>query len=72
MIEVRDLWKDCGEGPVIRGLTFTVEAGEVHGLLGPNGAGKTTTVKCIVGLLRADRGTIRVGGRCPTTGASGS
>jgi ABC-2 type transport system ATP-binding protein len=63
LIEVRDLWKDFGEGPVIRGLTFTVEAGEVHGLLGPNGAGKTTTVKCIVGLLRADRGTIRVGGR---------
>ena len=63
LIEVRDLWKDFGEGPVVKGLTFTVEAGEIHGLLGPNGAGKTTTVKCVVGLLRADRGTVRVGGR---------
>ncbi|MEM2269942.1 MAG: ABC transporter ATP-binding protein, partial [Nitrososphaerota archaeon] len=63
IIEVTDLWKDFGEGPVVRGLSFTVEAGEVHGLLGPNGAGKTTTVKCVVGLLRPDRGAIRVAGR---------
>ncbi|MEM0374776.1 MAG: ABC transporter ATP-binding protein [Nitrososphaerota archaeon] len=63
IIEVTDLWKDFGEGPVVRGLSFTVEAGEVHGLLGPNGAGKTTTVKCVVGLLRPDRGSIRVAGR---------
>ncbi len=43
-------------------LSFDVRRGEVFGLLGPNGAGKTTTLKMIVGLLKPDRGSIRVFG----------
>lgn len=45
-----------------RSITFGIRAGEIFGLLGPNGAGKTTTVKMISGLVRPDRGTVRIDG----------
>ncbi|MGD0018572.1 MAG: ABC transporter ATP-binding protein [Candidatus Limnocylindrales bacterium] len=49
--------------PANDGVNLTVEAGQVYGLLGHNGAGKTTLVNQIVGLLRPDRGSIRIDGR---------
>jgi ABC-2 type transport system ATP-binding protein len=49
--------------PVLKGITFAVEEGEVFGYLGPNGAGKTTTIKCLLGLIFPDAGTIRLFGR---------
>lgn len=45
------------------GLHLEVEEGTVLGLLGPNGAGKTTTFELLAGFTRADRGTVRYGGR---------
>ena len=48
-IEVRDLEKSYGQVAAVRGLSFSVEQGEVFGLLGPNGAGKTTTVEILEG-----------------------
>ena len=48
---------------VLKGISFSVEAGEVFGYLGPNGAGKTTTIKCALGLIFPDAGTIRLFGR---------
>jgi len=63
ILEIEGLWKYYGDALAVAGLNLRVLRGEVHGLLGPNGAGKTTTVKCIVGLLKPDRGTIQVGGR---------
>ena len=48
---------------VIKGLTISIERGEVVGLLGPNGAGKTTAFYMIVGLLRCDRGKIVLNGK---------
>lgn len=45
-----------------RDITFGIRPGEIFGLLGPNGAGKTTTVKMVSGLVRPDRGTVRVDG----------
>jgi ABC-2 type transport system ATP-binding protein len=46
----------------VRGLTFSVEAGEFFGLLGPNGAGKSTTLGCITTLVRPTSGRILVDG----------
>ena len=37
---------------------ISVRTGEVHGFLGPNGAGKTTTIRVLLGLLRADAGSV--------------
>ena len=48
---------------VIKGLSISIESGEVVGLLGPNGAGKTTAFYMIVGLLRCDRGKIVLNGK---------
>jgi ABC-2 type transport system ATP-binding protein len=49
----------------VRGLSFSVQEGEVFGLLGPNGAGKTTTVEILEGMRTPDRGTARVCGLDP-------
>jgi ABC-2 type transport system ATP-binding protein len=46
----------------VRGISFTVEAGEFFGLLGPNGAGKSTTLGCITTLVRPTSGRILVDG----------
>jgi lipopolysaccharide export system ATP-binding protein len=48
---------------VVHDASFHVQQGEVVGLLGPNGAGKTTCFRMVVGLTRADAGTVRLGGR---------
>jgi len=51
--------------PAVEDLTVTLWPGTVVGLLGPNGAGKTTAVRMVVGLMRPDRGKVRVFGRDP-------
>ncbi|MGW5645861.1 ABC transporter ATP-binding protein [Saccharopolyspora sp. NPDC003752] len=65
IIEVGGLRKSYGGRPVVDGVDFTVEAGEIFGILGPNGAGKTTTVECIEGLRTPDAGKVRVAGLDP-------
>lgn len=59
-IEVCSLRKSFGKYEALRGLDLEVERGEVHGFLGPNGAGKSTTIRVLLGLLRADGGTVRL------------
>jgi ABC-2 type transport system ATP-binding protein len=59
-ISISELVKTFGAVPALDGLDLDVTAGEVHGLLGPNGAGKSTTIRIVLGLLRHDRGRIRV------------
>ncbi|MCE5344188.1 MAG: ABC transporter ATP-binding protein [Eubacteriales bacterium] len=56
------LRKSFGDKAVIHDLSLAVPKGSVYGFLGPNGAGKTTTMKMILGLLKADAGTITVCG----------
>ncbi|MFE1361669.1 MULTISPECIES: ABC transporter ATP-binding protein [Streptomyces] len=65
IIEVSGLRKRYGGRPVVDGVTFSVDEGEIFGILGPNGAGKTTTVECVEGLRVPDEGQIRVGGLDP-------
>ena len=62
LIEVKNLKKSYGAIHAVRGISFTVERGEVVGFLGPNGAGKSTTMKLIAGHLRADHGKASVAG----------
>jgi ABC-2 type transport system ATP-binding protein len=59
-LEVRDLRKSFGAFAALRGVTFSVEPGEVFGYLGPNGAGKTTTLRVILGLVRPDAGSATI------------
>ena len=61
------LWKRLGGRDILRSVSLEVHAGEVVGLLGPNGAGKTTTFYAIVGLIRPDRGSVRLNGADITT-----
>ncbi len=62
MIEVTDLRKSYGETEALRGISFSIQRGEVVGLLGPNGAGKTTAIKILVGYLLPSAGTASVAG----------
>ena len=62
MLRLQGLRKSYGSFTALHGLDLHVEAGEILALLGPNGAGKSTTVKCVVGLLRPDAGSVIIDG----------
>jgi len=64
-IEIAGLHKAFGRTQALDGLDLRVDAGSVHGFLGPNGAGKSTTIRVLLGLLRADSGTVRLLGGDP-------
>jgi ABC-2 type transport system ATP-binding protein len=65
VIDISGLYKSFGRTRALDGLDLSVRPGEVHGFLGPNGSGKTTTIRVLLGLLRADAGTVRVLGGDP-------
>lgn len=69
-IETRGLTKRFGDFTAVDDLDLTVTKGQVHGFLGPNGAGKSTTIRTLLGLYRADSGTVRVLGDDPATRAA--
>lgn len=62
LIEINDLRHSYKRQPALRGVTFTVNSGSIHGFVGPNGAGKTTTLKILSTLLRPQHGQVRVFG----------
>lgn len=62
MIEVSNLVKEYGEHTAVKGITFTVQKGEILGFLGPNGAGKTTTMRMLTGALAPTSGTAKIAG----------
>jgi ABC-2 type transport system ATP-binding protein len=68
-IEIIGLRKAFGKTAALDGLDLSVATGEVHGFLGPNGAGKTTTIRILLGLLRADGGSVALLGGDPWTQA---
>ena len=63
VLEVDGLRKRYGDNEVVRGLSFTIRRGDCFGLLGPNGAGKTTTLRCCLGLIDPDGGSITMVGQ---------
>jgi len=65
MIETIDVNKRFGAVQALGGVTLTARDGEITALLGPNGAGKTTLLRLLVGLLKRDHGSIKVGGIDP-------
>jgi ABC-2 type transport system ATP-binding protein len=68
-VAVRGLRKRYGDHEALRGIDFTIDAGEVFGLLGPNGAGKTTTVEILEGYRTRDDGEVEVLGVDPERAA---
>ena len=68
VLECVELGKSYGGGFALEGLTLGLEEGRVLGLLGPNGSGKTTLIKLIAGLIRPERGAVRVCGEAPGRG----
>jgi Cu-processing system ATP-binding protein len=62
MIQVRGVRKRFGALQVLEAVDLTIRPGRVTAVVGPNGAGKTTLIKCVLGLTRADAGTITVDG----------
>jgi ABC-2 type transport system ATP-binding protein len=68
-IRLREIRKSYRAGfwlrrtPVLKGISLSVERGEIHGFLGPNGAGKTTTLKILTSLVHPDGGDVSILGR---------
>ena len=63
MLEVKDLVISYGKIKAVKGISFSVDEGEVVTLIGTNGAGKTTTLRTISGLMRPSAGSIRFQGK---------
>ena len=62
LLEVARLHAHYAHAPVLQGVSFTVDAGEIVSVFGRNGAGKTTTLRTIMGWLRPSAGTITFDG----------
>jgi ABC-2 type transport system ATP-binding protein len=62
-MELIDVKKSIGNKEIIKGLSFTIQKGEVFGFIGPNGAGKTTTIRMMVGLMQLSDGDVRILGK---------
>ncbi|MCX7547276.1 ABC transporter ATP-binding protein [Xanthomarina sp. F1114] len=60
MIEIKNLHKKFGKNQVLSGLDLEIGEGGIFAVLGPNGSGKTTLIKCLLGMVIPDKGTISV------------
>ena len=71
IVQIHDLVRTYGHHQALKGVSLTLEKGTVLGLVGQNGAGKTTIIKHILGLLRAESGSVRVFGKDPVADPPG-
>src|SRR5262249_47469383 len=62
LLDCRELWKAFGGIQALRGVSLSVQSGEIVGLVGPNGSGKTTLINVISGHYHADGGRVHLGG----------
>ncbi|HCM74869.1 MAG TPA: ABC transporter ATP-binding protein, partial [Cytophagales bacterium] len=63
VIEIKDLYKSFGNNHVLRGFDFILNEGENVAVLGKSGSGKSVLIKCIIGLIKIDRGQMNVLGQ---------
>lgn len=61
-LEATDIHKQFGDEQVLRGIDLKIDQGEIVGILGPSGAGKTTLVKCLIGILALNAGSVTING----------
>ena len=59
-VEVKNLVKNFGTTKAVKGISFTIDKGEIFGLIGPNGAGKTTALRVVSTLLQINSGEVRI------------
>jgi len=69
VIDIKNLWFSFNGEPVLQNVNFALHHKEFLAMIGPNGGGKTTLLKLILGLLKADRGDIRILGQNPRQAA---
>lgn len=60
IIAIKNLYKSFGENKILKGITLSVNKGEDLVILGRSGSGKSVTIKCLVGLVEADKGNIKI------------
>lgn len=64
-VEMKGVWFSYDRTTVLKDVTLTLKQGDFLGIIGPNGGGKTTILKLLLGVLKPDRGTIRILGEAP-------
>src|SRR5947207_5979046 len=67
VVAISELTRRFGAKTALASVSLSLERGTVYGLVGANGAGKTTLIRHILGLLRAQQGSVRVFGMDPVT-----
>jgi zinc transport system ATP-binding protein len=70
IVSISDLWVYRGENAVLESINLELMAGDFLGLIGPNGGGKSTLLKVMLGLIKADRGEIKIFGLLPAAARS--
>jgi len=63
IITIKNLYKSFGKNNILKGINLNLNKGEDLVILGRSGSGKSVTIKCIVGLINADKGSIKISGK---------
>lgn len=63
LLQAQQIYKSYGPSMIVKGASLTIQEGEIVSLVGPSGAGKTTFLRCILGLVQCDKGTVEIDGQ---------